>query len=54
MFELMLASNKVVRWQGADGEDAARRYADAHRDATVIAWREDRTPQIRVGIPEGC
>lgn len=50
-YQLKLAAGRVVTWTGNDGEDAARRYVDAHRDAVVVAWREDRTPQIRVGVP---
>lgn len=54
MFELKLVGGKVVRWPGKDGQDAAQRYVDAHRDCRgVFATREDRTPQIRVGIGEG-
>ena len=30
---------KTVEWTGIDGEDAARRYIDCHRDATVHATR---------------
>jgi hypothetical protein len=47
-FELKLQTNKVVTWTGQDAEDAARRYVDCHREATVVATRTDRTPQIRV------
>jgi hypothetical protein len=44
-FELLLLGDEkspteIVRWSGKDGEDAARRYVDCHRDASVIAWRE--------------
>lgn len=39
-YELKLATRKVVEWHGKDGEDAVRRYHDAHRDQVVIAWRE--------------
>lgn len=46
-YELLLANRKVVSWPGQSGEDAARRYVDVHREASVIAWRHDRTPQIR-------
>lgn len=45
-FDLKLASGRVVQWEGDDGEDAARRYVDAHREAVVVAWRE---PRIYVG-----
>ena len=41
-FELKLASGKVVTWEGESGEDAAFRYADCHRDVTVVAWRHVR------------
>jgi len=41
-FELKLASGKMVTWNGTDGIDAARRYADAHRGETVIAWQWPR------------
>lgn len=41
-FELKLATGKVVTWEGRDGEEAALRYADAHRDSTVVAWRHIR------------
>lgn len=50
-FELKLATGKRAHWTGSDGMDAARRYVDAHRDVTVVAWRYDRRPQVRVGIP---
>lgn len=43
-----LADNTVVTWNGRDGIDAATRYVDVHREATVIAWREPRV-QLRVG-----
>lgn len=39
-YELKLADGKVVQWDGHDGENAAHRYVDAHRDASVVAWRE--------------
>jgi hypothetical protein len=49
-FELKLAgTSKTAHWPGSSGEDAARRYVDAHRSAIVVAWRHDRRPQIRVG-----
>ncbi len=53
VYQLKLASGRVVTWTGKDGVDACRRYVDAHRDASVIAWRYDRTPRIRVGSPTG-
>lgn len=51
-FELKLADRRRVHWTGVDGIDAAHRYVEVHRDAEVVAWRDDRRPQIRVGIPE--
>jgi hypothetical protein len=50
-YELKLGSGAVVRWPGTSGENAAERYADAHRDATVIAWRTPRV-QLLVGGPK--
>jgi hypothetical protein len=38
-WELKLADGKRVEWEGDDGEDAARRYVDVHRDAAVVATR---------------
>ena len=38
-FELKLADGRRVVGEGRDGEDAARRYVDAHRDAVVVAFR---------------
>jgi hypothetical protein len=51
VYELKLASGAVARWEGTGGENAAERYADVHRGATVIAWREPRV-QLSVGCPE--
>jgi hypothetical protein len=50
IYELKLATGQTARWEGASGEDAARRYADAHQ-ATVVAWREPRA-QLLVGGPQ--
>jgi hypothetical protein len=47
-YELKLGSGKVVTWAGSSGENAALRYADAHRGETVVAWRD-----IRYGVFEG-
>jgi len=49
-FELKLSNGKRVTWTGYDGIDAARRYVDAHRGASVIAWRIPRV-DLTVGIP---
>ena len=52
VFDLKLASGKVVRWEGQSGEDAARRYVDTFRGETVIAWRVP--PQgLRIGLHSG-
>ncbi len=40
MYELKLASGKVVTWEGKNGLNACERYADAHPGETVIAWRD--------------
>ena len=42
-YELLTDTRKVVTWTGQDGPDAALRYADAHPNATIIAWRTPRT-----------
>jgi hypothetical protein len=47
-YELLLGHCRVVRWTGVRGLDACVRYADAHRDVTVLAWRTPRV-QLRVG-----
>lgn len=47
-YELLLADNSVVTWTGSDGVNAAERYVDAHREATVVAWREPRV-QLLIG-----
>lgn len=39
VYELKLASGRVVRWDGASPEDASRNYAISHPGETVIAWR---------------
>lgn len=53
-YELLLKTEgeeggKIVVWQGKDGLDAARRYVDAHRGATVVAWRGSRTGLFVLG-----
>lgn len=37
-FDLRLSTGRVVVWEGASGEDAARAYVASH-GATVVAWR---------------
>ena len=39
-YELKLQGGKTATWTGRDGVDAAKRYVDCHRDATVIATRQ--------------
>lgn len=41
-FELKLADGRMVTWTGRGPEDAAVRYADAHRGDVVVAWRRPR------------
>ena len=53
MYELKLSAGGVATWQGASGEEAARRYVDCHREATVIAWRAARRPEVSV-LTRGC
>lgn len=49
MYELKLADGRKVRWDGPSGPEAARRYVDAHREATVVAWRTWPRQGIFVG-----
>jgi hypothetical protein len=53
IYELKLSNGKVVTWPGYGGIDACGRYADAHRDVSVIAWRIPPV-YLTVGIPEGA
>lgn len=50
-YELKLGDGRTARWEGASGENAAIRYADAHPGAVVVAWREPRA-QLLVGGPQ--
>lgn len=50
-FELQLSDVTVVEWNGRNGVDAAKRYVDAHPDATVVAWRAVRFG-VFVGVLE--
>ena len=54
-FELKITTaegkSKVVRWSGKDADDAAYRYADCHRGATVYATRPIRHGFI-VAVPD--
>jgi len=50
-YELRLSDGERVTWTGFSGTDAARRYVDAHRGTSVIAWRTPRVA-LTVGIPE--
>ena len=49
-WELKLASGKMVTWIGKTGEDAAWRYVDCHRDATVVAYRQGNRTGIFPGV----
>lgn len=52
-FELKLSNGKRATWEGESGEDAARRYVDCHRDASVIAFRSTNRHGIFViGRPD--
>ena len=52
-FELKLSNGTRVIWDGDSGEDAARRYVDAHRESTVIAWRNtNRHGFFVIGRPD--
>lgn len=51
-WELKLADGRVVTWQGRDGEDAARRYVDCHREAEVVASRNADRHGLHVGVRE--
>ena len=48
-YELLLKGGAVARWNGGDGEAAARNYVAEHPDATVIAWRKPRYPVTVLG-----
>ena len=49
-FDLKLAGGKVVQWEGADGPDAARRYAAEHPGVAVIATRYSERVGLFVGL----
>lgn len=49
MYDLKLASGKIVQWNGEDGEDAARKYVAEHPGATVVATRLPRYPLTVLG-----
>lgn len=38
-YELKLDNGKTVKWVGDDELDAATRYCDCHRGATIVATR---------------
>lgn len=51
LFDLKIAGKGGhVTWSGKNGEDAARRYVDCYRGATVIAWREGARHGLHIGI----
>jgi hypothetical protein len=39
-YELKLSTGKTVIWEGENGEDACKYYAETHPGVTVIAWRD--------------
>ena len=41
----------VVEWEGSDGENAARRYVDMHRDMEAFAWRDADRHGVFPGMP---
>jgi hypothetical protein len=44
------ADGTVGEWEGEDGEDAARRYVDCHRDEEVVASRPARSERSGVFV----
>jgi hypothetical protein len=40
---------RVVTWNGRDGEDAARNYVAEHEGCSVIAWRVPKSPVTVLG-----
>lgn len=48
-YELLLQGGAIVRWNGEDGEHAARNYVAEHSGATVVAWRKPRHPVTVLG-----
>lgn len=50
LWDLKLATGKVIQWEGKDGEDAARRYVDCHREAVVVAWRNADRHGLHIGV----
>ncbi len=39
LFDLRLSSGNVVQWEGANEQEAARRFVAAHPAAVVVATR---------------
>jgi hypothetical protein len=52
-FDLKLATGKVVTWDGTDELDAARRYVDTFRDATVVATRQHKEVNVVAVLARG-
>jgi len=48
-YELLLEGGTVTRWNGGDGEAAARNYVAEHPGATVVARRKPRYPVTVLG-----
>ena len=49
-YELKLIDGRKVTWQGKDGQDACRRYIDAHPGATIVAVRAAERVGVFVGL----
>ncbi len=49
VYEIRFEDGSTVHIDDVDPDHASNRAADLH-DKTVVAWRHDRRPQIRVGI----
>lgn len=39
-YELKLSTGKTVIWEGENGEDACKYYAETHPGSIVVAWRD--------------
>ena len=53
LYDLLLTGKRRVTWGGVNGINAAHRYADAHPDTGVIAWREHQQTNLIVQWSEG-
>lgn len=53
-YEIRFADGSTAHIADNDPLNACQRAADLYPDEPVIAWRYDRRPQIRIGIPTGA